>query len=41
MYPSKALAFATQDLVAREQWLSGICSQSCWDAGVPEEEEAI
>lgn len=28
---SKEYAFATQDLESREQWLSGCCSNDCWD----------
>ena len=30
-FPTKEAAFATDDLTAREQWLTGICSDECWD----------
>jgi len=30
-FPTKEEAFATDDLTAREQWLTGICSDKCWD----------
>jgi len=24
-------AFATEDMESREQWLSGVCSNACWN----------
>ena len=30
-YSSKTEAMDTDNLVAREQWLTGICSSKCWD----------
>lgn len=31
IHPSKAESFHSGDLESREQWLSGICSNQCWD----------
>ena len=30
-YASKVVAMNTDDLTAREQWITGICSDTCWD----------
>lgn len=30
-YQTKAEAFATNDMIAREQWISHICSEKCWN----------
>jgi hypothetical protein len=38
-YQTKAQAFATDDLEGREQHLSGICSNVCWDTLFPPENE--
>ena len=32
---SKGEAFKTNDKESREQWLSGCCSDGCWDTNVP------
>ena len=29
-YASKVAAMNTDDLTAREQWITGICSDTCW-----------
>ena len=29
-YASKVVAMNTDDLSAREQWITGICSDTCW-----------
>ena len=29
-YASKVAAMSTDDLTAREQWITGICSDTCW-----------
>ena len=29
-YASKVVAMNTDDLTAREQWITGICSDTCW-----------
>ena len=31
MYASKVVAMNTDDLTAREQWITGICSDACWN----------
>ncbi len=36
-HKSKEEAFKTNDLEAREQWLSHICSTKCWDEFFGEE----
>ena len=36
-YPSKEMAFMTSDMEAREQYISGCCSDACWDAIFPPE----
>jgi len=40
-HPCKEAAFETQDLVSREQWLSHICSDACWNEflGSPNNDE--
>jgi len=30
-YASKVVAMNTDDLTAREQWITGICSDTCWN----------
>lgn len=30
-FPNKEEAFKTMDMMAREQFLSGCCSNECWD----------
>jgi hypothetical protein len=30
-YASKVEAMNTDDLTAREQWITGICSDTCWN----------
>ncbi len=37
-YDSKVLAMNTDDLTAREQWITGICSDTCWDEFVDSDE---
>lgn len=39
VHATREEAMATQDLVSREQWISGVCSQGCWDSILPPEEE--
>jgi len=36
-HSSKEEAVASRDLCSAEQWISGICSQKCWDDLFPEE----
>jgi len=38
-HATKEEAFETKDMNSREQWLSGCCSQDCWDGMFPEELE--
>lgn len=39
-YDSYEAAMATDDMEAREQWISGCCSDACWDEALgPEGEE--
>ncbi len=33
-FASKAEAKAAGDTMAMEQWISGICSDACWDRGM-------
>ena len=37
-HSSAAEAMATMDMESREQWISGCCSNECWDKHIPEEE---
>ena len=37
-YASKVVAMNTDDLTAREQWITGICSDTCWRDFVGPEE---
>ena len=37
-YASKVVAMNTDDLTAREQWITGICSDTCWDEFVDSDE---
>jgi len=30
-YASKVVAMNTDNLTAREQWITGICSDTCWN----------
>ena len=38
-HATKDEAFVTHDMESREQWLSGICSNKCFDEAVPDMEE--
>ena len=37
-YASKVDAMNTDDLTAREQWITGICSDTCWNEFVGSDE---
>lgn len=42
-FASYEAAMETRDCEAREQWISGCCSDKCWDnaLGLPDREEEV